>query len=60
MLEEDLEPENKKADKKNLEKMSVEELEEYIEELKDEISRVEAEVSRKKAHIEAASSFFKS
>lgn len=44
---------------KNLEPLSLDELESYIEELKAEIIRSEAEIVRKKAHMEAASSVFK-
>jgi uncharacterized small protein (DUF1192 family) len=45
---------------KPLDKMSIEELEEYIQELKAEIVRVEKDIAKKKAHRDAASSIFKS
>ena len=45
---------------KNLEPMSVSELEEYIQEMHEEIERVKGEISRKKASNEAAASLFKS
>tara|TARA_Y100001001_G_scaffold158214_1_gene177365 strand:- start:687 stop:908 length:222 start_codon:yes stop_codon:yes gene_type:complete len=48
-----------KAGPKNLEPMSLDELEKYIAELKEEIVRTEAEITRKKAHAEAAASIFK-
>lgn len=45
---------------RNLENMSVAELEEYIEELNAEIGRVEADIEQKNASKEAADSVFKS
>lgn len=45
---------------KNLENLSVEELEEYIEDLQGEIERVRGDIDKKKASQDAASSFFKS
>lgn len=59
MLEEDLEPQKEPGQKKNLEPMSVDELQAYIADLKAEISRTEEEIKRKQAHMEAASSVFK-
>ena len=59
MLEEDLEPQKQTAKLKNLEPMSIDELEAYIEDMKQEIVRTEQEIERKKAHIAAASSVFK-
>ena len=59
MLEEDLEPQKQSAKLKNLEPMSVDELQAYIEEMKQEITRTEEEIKRKKAHMDAASSVFK-
>lgn len=44
---------------KDLEPMSLDELDNYIVELKDEIKRSEGEIERKKKHMEAASSVFK-
>ena len=59
MFDDDL-PKKKTEDfPRNLERLSVSELQEYIEELKGEIRRVENEISKKKASEEAASSFFK-
>ena len=43
----DLEPEKKKAEQKDLEVMSIEALGEYIEELEAEISRVRAAIALK-------------
>lgn len=43
-----------------LDRLSVEELEEYIEELKSEIARVESDIRSKKDSISAAESVFKS
>lgn len=45
---------------RNLEGMSISELDEYIEELKGEITRVEDDKAKKKASQEAAASVFKS
>jgi len=60
MFDEELDPRTKKPVKKDLTKMSVEELEQYIDDMKQEITRVEEEIKRKMAHREAASaSFFK-
>ncbi|MGN7438169.1 MAG: DUF1192 domain-containing protein [Alcanivorax sp.] len=44
---------------RNLEGLSVAELDEYIVALKDEIKRVEVDISQKKASSEAANAFFK-
>ena len=56
----DLEPRNRPPQKKNLEVMSLEELEEYVAELKAEIERTEAEIARKRDHRSSADSLFKS
>ena len=58
--DEDLDPRTKKAKLRNLDAMSVEELQDYIVQLKDEIVRVEGEVAKKQKHMNAASSLFKS
>ena len=60
MFDEDLEPRKQKSAPKNLENMSVDELEEYIEELKAEIVRVEDDIDKKKGSLAAADSVFKS
>jgi len=44
---------------KNLDPLSIEQLEDYIAVLRGEIARVEADVAAKKAHISDAESFFK-
>lgn len=44
---------------RNLELLSVAELETYITELKSEIGRVEQDIEKKKASQDAASAFFK-
>ncbi|MCB1720849.1 MAG: DUF1192 domain-containing protein [Alphaproteobacteria bacterium] len=60
MFDDDL-PKPKVAEfPRNLENMSVSELEEYIEELKAEITRAEVDIAKKKASHEAAASIFKS
>lgn len=60
MFDDDLPLKSKSSQTKNLEPMSLAELESYIVCLKDEITRAEAEISRKSAHMNAASSLFKS
>lgn len=60
MFDDDDLPQNIVGQRKNLEPLSIDELEVYIRELKDEISRVEDEIKSKKAHRDAASSVFKS
>ena len=47
------------AKPKDLEPMSLDELDDYIVALKDEIVRAESEIERKKKHMAAASSVFK-
>ena len=59
MFDEELEPRKKKAAVRNLEPMSVQELDNYIADMKTEIARVEDEIRRKKAYLDAASSIFK-
>lgn len=59
MLDEENFPDKNKAVKKNLEPLSIDELENYIDDLKNEITRVEQEITKKKAHREAASQVFK-
>ncbi len=60
MFDNDLEPLKGKKQVKNLDPMSLAELNDYIQALKDEITRAEQEIARKKAHLDAASSLFKS
>lgn len=60
MFDEEL-PKKQTADfPRNLETMSVAELNDYIADLKDEITRVEADIAKKKASQDAAASIFKS
>jgi uncharacterized small protein (DUF1192 family) len=56
---EDLEPRKTKPKPKNLDALSVDELEDYIRELEAEILRVKGEIARKSAHLNAATAFFK-
>ncbi|HPQ50916.1 MAG TPA: DUF1192 domain-containing protein [Alphaproteobacteria bacterium] len=44
---------------KNLEPMSLAELQEYISGMEDEIARARLEIGKKSAHMNAASSLFK-
>ena len=60
MFDDDLDPKKKTPKLKNLEPLSVDELQEYVEGLKAEIVRAEADIAKKKAYSQAASSFFKS
>lgn len=59
MFDDDLEPRAQKTQQKNLEAMSVEELEAYKESLKDEIVRVDGEISKKNDYFGEAEAFFK-
>lgn len=59
MFDDDLDPKTKKPKPRNLDPMSIEELEEYTEDLKAEIERVATEIAKKKAHKDAAASIFK-
>lgn len=56
----DLDPIKKKPVKKDLARMSVGDLNEYIDELKAEIARTEAEIAKKQKARAGADSFFKS
>jgi len=56
----DLEPQNRPPQKKNLDVMSIDELEEYVLALQAEIARTEDEIAKKKAHLDGADSLFKS
>lgn len=60
MFDDDLDPRTKKAVRKNLEPMSIDELGHYIKSMQEEIERVRAEMEKKKAYQQAASSIFKS
>jgi uncharacterized small protein (DUF1192 family) len=57
---EDLEPRKQKPQPRNLDVLSIEELNAYIEEMRTEIRRVEEKIAAKKAHINAAAGIFKS
>lgn len=59
MFDDENEPRKKAPQVKNLEPMSVDELESYITDMKAEIIRVQEEIKRKQAHMDAASSIFK-
>jgi uncharacterized small protein (DUF1192 family) len=56
----DLDPVKKKPQKKDLTRMSVGDLHEYIGELKAEITRAEAEIAKKGKAKSGAENFFKS
>lgn len=59
MLEDDELANNSPKKLKNLDPLSLDELESYIEALNNEIKRVEDEIEKKKAHRDVASNFFK-
>ena len=59
MFDDDL-PGKKPPQKRNLEPLSIDELEGYIDALGAEIERARGEIVRKQAHKSAADSFFKS
>ncbi len=58
MFDDDI-PAKKPAPVKNLEPMSIDELNAYIGAMQAEIERVRAEIVKKEAHKSAADSFFK-
>ena len=55
----DLDPRQKKSPSKNLDAMSIEDLEGYVAAMKAEIARVEDKIKAKRGHAAAAASFFK-
>ncbi len=55
----DLEPRKQTPRKRNLEPLSIEELEAYIAELEAEIERVRLDIAKKQAHRAGADAFFK-
>ncbi len=57
---EELEPKTQKPQPRNLDVLSIEELNTYIDEMRTEIKRVEEKIAAKKAHINAAAGLFKS
>jgi len=59
MDEEDLQPQSRKPDVKNLEVLSIEALGDYIGELEAEIERVRTEITRKQSAQSAAESVFR-
>ena len=60
MFDDDLDKKPQPMGPRNLDNMSVHELEDYIEELKAEIVRAEADMQKKKASRDAAAAVFKS
>ena len=52
-------PDKSSLGTKDLDPMSIYELEDYIDDLQAEIERTRQEIEKKKAHKEAASSIFK-
>jgi uncharacterized small protein (DUF1192 family) len=60
MEPEDLEPRKKAPAPRELDSLSIEELNNYIAELQAEIDRVKAKIAAKQAHLTGAASLFKS
>ncbi len=58
-IEDDL-PQNMPKPKRDLDPMSIEELQEYIEEMEEEIERVRGEIVKKEAHRAGVEGLFKS
>lgn len=59
MFDDDLDPKTKRLKPRSLDKLSVDDLREYIADLKAEITRVEDDISKKEAHKNAISNLFK-
>jgi uncharacterized small protein (DUF1192 family) len=59
MFNDENEPRKKPPTFKDLERLSLDELDDYIAELKAEIVRTEEDIKKKKAKMAAASTFFK-
>jgi uncharacterized small protein (DUF1192 family) len=57
---EDIEPRKKAPAPRELDSLSVEELNEYIRQLEAEIDRVKVKIAAKQAHLAGAASIFKS
>jgi len=57
---EELEPRKKVPAPLDLDRMSIEELKDYIAAMEAEISRVKAKIEAKKAHLAGAAGLFKS
>lgn len=56
----DLEPRKKAVEQRNLDILSIDELEAYIADLQAEIERVRAKIAAKRAHLAGAAGLFKS
>ena len=59
MEADDLEPLKKKPKPRDLDTMSIEDLNDYIADMETEIARVRAKINAKKSHAGAAAAFFK-
>ncbi len=59
MEEDDLRPQKAPAKLRNLDDLSIEDLEEYIAELEAEISRVRQDIAKKNRHREGVEGLFK-
>lgn len=60
IFDEDLPKQKTASFPRDLENMSVSDLEDYIQDLQNEITRVEEDIRKKKASQDAAASIFKS
>jgi uncharacterized small protein (DUF1192 family) len=59
LRDDDLDPLTKKAKPRALDKMSVDDLREYMADLDDEKRRVTAEIAKKEKHLQAADALFR-
>lgn len=59
ILDDDTDPKTKRQKPRALDKLSVEDLREYVAQMKEEIARVEAEISKKEKHLSAADALFR-
>lgn len=59
MFDDDLDPKTKRLKPRSLDKLSIDDLQNYIADLKTEITRVEDDIAKKEAHKNAISNLFK-
>lgn len=59
IFDDENDPKTKRQKPRALDKLSVEDLREYVAQLQEEIARVEEEISKKEKHLSAADAIFK-
>ncbi|HYD18486.1 MAG TPA: DUF1192 domain-containing protein [Patescibacteria group bacterium] len=59
IFDDETDPKTKRARPRNLDKLSVPELRDYVMQLKEEIARVEADIEKKDKHRSAVDALFK-